>query len=696
MSETVTIAGGGHALVLELPPRGMPRIVAFGAAAEGATPSAERAMRTNGMDVAVPSAVLLPTGGMGYFGWPAIAGHRQGRDFVADFASWSAKGDATRHTFSGIDKVAKLALDIEITVSSGGVFSMRSVLTNQGATIYTVDRCMAASLLIDAGEGELTSFTGIWGREMHTVRSPLGTGLWLQESRRGRTSHDKFPGVLLTVGGTTSALHLGWSGNHVIAIDLLDDGRRLVHAGELFEPGEMRLAPGGGSYESPWAHFTAAPGALPAFVRAEVLRWPGHAMKPRPVLLNTWEGTYFDHKLDQLKAQATAAAALGIERFVLDDGWFGRRDNDRSSLGDWFVDKRKYPEGLAPLVNHVVKLGMEFGIWVEPEMISQDSDLYRAHPDWALQIEGRPLLPSRQQLVLDLTRKDVTDYLYDRMHDLLSSNRISYVKWDMNRDITHSGDSDGSAATARQTRAVYALMDRLHAAHPSVEIESCASGGGRNDYAVLRRTHRLWTSDCTDALERLEIQRGTATFFPREIMGSHISASPNHQTHRRHSLSFRALVAIAYHMGVELNPLTLSEPERAELKGWIALHQRLRALFHAPEGQFQLPPIDGRYIWGTVARDRMVAVVAQGPHMLAEQPPPLRLPAGNATAGTWRIVGQHPAQPEYIRISEGQKRLLSGGATFSLQTLTHAGLPLPMLRPESGVLLEFERVTTGA
>ncbi len=278
-------------------------------------------------------------------------------------------------------------------------------------------------------------------------------------------------------------------------------------------------------------------------------------MRPRPVTLNTWEGVYFDHKLEQLKAQATAAAELGIERFVLDDGWFGKRDDDTSSLGDWFVDTRKYPDGLAPLADHVVSLGMEFGLWFEPEMVNRNSDLYRAHPDWVLQVEGQPLLESRHQLVLDLTRPEVSDYLFNCIDNVLKSAKISYIKWDMNRDITHAGDANGRAATSRQTRAVYALMARVRAAHPDLEIESCASGGGRADFGVLAHTHRVWVSDCTDALERLSIQQGALRFLPPEIIGCHISASPNHQTGRVHTLAFRAIVAFFGHLGVELDPL---------------------------------------------------------------------------------------------------------------------------------------------
>ena len=696
MSRTITITAGRIALVLGLPDAGMPEILSFGegAAAPAFWPDAFRSSRINGMDEAVPSAVLLPTGGMGHFGWPAIAGHRDGRDFTLRFEGWQADEHDGATILSASDPVAAISIRIRLRGSETGVLSISTALTNRGTDIYHLDRCMAASFLAGEGEAVLEHFTGMWGREFQCRKSPLGTGLWMQESRRGRTSHDRFPFAFVATLAGRMGFHLGWSGNHAIAIDMLDDGRRLIHLGELFEPGEMRLQPGE-TYESPVAHAGPDSAAFHAFVRRDVLGWPGGAMRPRPVTLNTWEGNYFDHRMDSLKAQADAAAAIGIERFVLDDGWFGRRDDDTTSLGDWYIDRRKYPDGLKPLVDHVTALGMEFGIWFEPEMVNPVSDLYRAHPDWALQIDGRPLLTSRNQLVLDLTRAEVSDYLFESMAAVLSDHAISYIKWDMNRDLTHAGGVDGRARTARQTRAVYALMHRIREAFPDVEIESCASGGGRIDFGVLRHTHRVWTSDCTDAFERLEIQRGASMFLPPEILGAHIAASPNHQTHRRLTLSFRALVALAFHLGVELNPLALEDGEREELAYWIALHRRLRPLLHAPGSQFRLDPVDGRHVWGAADGDRIAAFVLQGSQMVGEQPAPLRLPVPADGGGLWRVAAMHPAKPDFIRISEGQERLLRGELPFTLDALGKAGLPLPMLRPESGLLLEIEPVTGG-
>ena len=384
MSTRVDVGNDLIGLSLGLAETGMPEFLDFGPFAPSAMveASADRSSRINGMDVAPPSCLLLPTGGMGFFGWPAIAGHRDGADFIVSISGWTVEGGGSSAILRGSDPVAGIALEIAITAHPQGVIAMQVRLTNNGDRILTLDRCMAASMPIPEGEASLTSLSGMWGREFHIGTERLGSGIRLQENRRGRTSHDRSPGLFVTAGDTSYGIHLGWSGNHCLAIDTLDDGRRLVHAGELFEPGEMRLA-SGESYASPTCYLTAAIGGvaqaskrLRDFVSGSLLPWPtasdgARRMRPRPVMLNTWEGNYFDHRMTSLKAQADAAAAIGIERFVLDDGWFGRRDDDTTSLGDWTIDRRKYPDGLAPLIDHVRGLGMEFGLWIEPEMVNR-------------------------------------------------------------------------------------------------------------------------------------------------------------------------------------------------------------------------------------------------------------------------------------------------------------------------------------
>jgi alpha-galactosidase len=690
MSQQVTLASAEVALVLYLPDFGMPQILYFGRA--GAAPQLRllRAGRSTGMgagiDVDVPSSVLLPTGSMGFFGWPAILGHRDGVDHTLEFSNWSAALEGSSLTLASHDSVSNISLAILLKLSHG-VLSSTVELKNSGLLPYVVDRCMAGSMVASAGSASVTGFHGNWGREFQTTIDELGQALWLKENRRGRTSHDKFPALILNTGNETLVMHLAWSGSSVVAIDPLDDGRRLVHAGELFEPGEMRLS-SGEQYQSPTVYFGFRPDDFRELLRHEILQWPGGQMRPRPVTLNTWEGNYFDHKMESLKAQACSAAALGIERFVLDDGWFGRRDDDTTSLGDWFVGQQKYPNGLKPLVDHVTSLGMEFGIWFEPEMVNPNSELFRKHPDWVLQVRGRSMPLSRSQLVLDLTQKAVTDYLFDCIDDVLKSCTISYIKWDMNRDIMHASSVGGQAVVSKQTRALYALLERVQRFHPAVEIETCASGGGRIDYGILGYTQRIWTSDCTDALERIDIQRGASLFIPPEILGSHISAVPNHQTHRVHTLAFRAIVALAYHMGVELNPLELDDAARDELKYWIELHKRLRPWLHGGVGEFNLAPLDGCSAWGVVTPDKIIIVMAQATYMKAEQAPPLRI--AHQLSGQWRIAAVHPASITQRRVSDDQINLLNGSVTFDIRSLAEGGLSLPVLHSESAIVLEIE------
>jgi alpha-galactosidase len=708
-----TIARLGERLVLALPERGMPIIVsafsAVGFSDAGLNDLLHRAPRVNGMDVAAPSAVYLPTGGHGNFGWPAIAGHRDGKSFAFHPTGWTIlEATDSALKLAATDYIAELAITLHFKLSS--VLAMRTELKNLGATPYVVDRCMAGTVLVPGTPKNYVGFRGSWGREFHECREPASRKLWVQENRRGRTSHDRFPAVAIESQSAMGsqmvhAMHVGWSGNHVIAIDPTDDGRVLMHGGELFEPGELILQ-SGATYASPtvyaadeaygdaydlWPKFHAA-------VRQDVVKWPGGKMRPRPVTLNTWEGIYFDHKIDALKAQAAAAAELGIERFVLDDGWFGLRDDDTSSLADWFIDKRKYPDGLGPLVDHVISLGMEFGIWFEPEMVNRNSDLYRKHPEWILHVEGQPLLESRHQMVLDLTRPEVGDYLFKCMDDVLRAYKISYIKWDMNRDLTHAGDVNGHAATSRQTHAVYALMARVRAAYPDLEIETCASGGGRADYGALQHTHRVWISDCTDALERLTIQQGARRFLPPEVMGCHIAASPNHQTHRKHTLAFRAIVAFFGHLGVELNPLELSDVEREELATWIGLHKSLRHILHNPDAAIiDYPVVDGRHVFGVMVgndetrEEHLIVAVAQSTQTLQEQPLPLTLPVYWPESHYMvKLLG--PTPPPFVRPHPQQLAVLSGDTAISGGLLQSFGLNVPQIYPESAILLEIKTV----
>lgn len=498
------------------------------------------------------------------------------------------------------------------------VISIDTQVINLGDSAVQLEWCTAATLPVPAHADRILGFEGHWAGEFHEQKVEQFFGSYVRENRRGRTSHDAFPGLIMHTRtcdqqqGEAYGFHLGWSGNHRLLSEKMADGRAFVQMGELLLPGEVQLQPNQ-RYQSPKLYASYANQGLSGlsrqfhrFVRRHLLSYNA-VSKPRPVHYNTWEGIYFDHDVDTLKDLASRAADLGVERFVLDDGWFIGRNSDKAGLGDWYVDETVYPQGLTPVIEHVNKLGMEFGLWFEPEMVNPDSNLFRAHPDWILSTPPNDDVGFRNQLVLDLTRQDVFDYLYERLHSLLSEYNIGYIKWDMNRDINQPGDQYFQPAVHRQTHALYRLLDELRSAHPEVEIESCSSGGGRADYGVLQRTDRVWTSDSNDALERLKIQKGFSYFFPAEIMGSHVGPRECHITHRHINMSMRASVVLFGHMGMEMDLRELTDDEKVELKAMVDLYKKHRPLIHSGE-LYRLSLPDYAMGTGIVASDKSEAL----------------------------------------------------------------------------------------
>ena len=683
---------------LLLAPRaeGLPEIVHWGARIpDGADGLRDRARANNLLDDDIAEASLFPTVGTGLFRSPALVAHRAGRDWSAAFTGVEYDG-ALR--IAACDSAARLRLVLDISLpSDGDVLSMRATLSNEGDTPLAIDHLASGAVRMPPEATELRTYGGRWAHEFTEAATTLHDGSLLLENRRGRTSHDRFPLLVGTTAGcgeavgTAWGVHLGWSGNSRIVVDRLGDGSLLALTGELLVAGEVELA-AGESLTTPalyagWsdAGMAGLSRAFHAYARAHLLQMPA---TPRLVTLNTWEGTYFAHDEARLMREATAAAALGIERFVLDDGWMPARDHDHAGLGDWTVDPAKYPNGLGPLARHVTGLNMQFGLWVEPEMANPDSVALRDHPEAALSVAGRERRLSRHQLVLDLAEPAVWSRVHAALDKLLRELPIGYLKWDMNRDLVAAGDAAGRPAYRAQVHATYALMDRLRADHPALEIESCASGGARADWGVLARTQRVWTSDCNDALERLRIQRGAARLLPPEVMGSHVAASPNHQTGRRHTLAFRAAVAMLCHLGVELDPLELTDAETEELGGWIALHKRLRPVLHAGR-HVAADAVDGRTLTGVVSDTHAVYLVAQEVAPARPHPAPLRLPGLLADA-RYRLRIPPPQRP-IAAASYGHRALYGEGVVHAGGTLAHAGFGPPPLRPETALILELTR-----
>jgi alpha-galactosidase len=415
-------------------------------------------------------------------------------------------------------------------------------------------------------------------------------------------------------------------------------------------------------------------------LRDRVVTWP-KPDAPRPVHYNCWEAVYFDHKLPVLQDIADRAAALGAERFVLDDGWFGNRDDDTRSLSDWTVDPRKYPDGLHPLIEHVHGLGMTFGIWFEPEMINEDSDIHRANPHWVFGAEDQTL--GRQQKALNMALPEVREFLYERIAALLSAHPIEYIKWDHNRVLP--------MPDASQTRGSYALIDRLRADFPHVEIESCASGGGRIDFGIMQRTQRVWLSDSNDALERLRIQHDAALFLPLSVTGSHVGPRHCHTSGRHLDISFRAWVAAQRHMGFEMDPRELDETETAVLTEVTRWWKNNRDWMQKAD-ILRLDSADPAVIAEQqLARDKGRFVVFAGKAATSAQiaPRPLRL-TGLDPEAMYKINLTN--RNSLHRLSRGTTALKTDALELSGAYLMRHGVTLPWSFPERMWVLEGHRL----
>ncbi|HEY1531504.1 MAG TPA: alpha-galactosidase [Galbitalea sp.] len=643
---------------------------------------------------------LVPQASSGWRGRPALEGHR------ADGSAFSPRlriaGDASdgngRAEVTLMDAAAGLRLVVELSLTGEGMLRTRSVLTNTADTDYFVD-ALRSVLPVGTGAAEILDLTGRWCREQHPQRQRVRQGTWLREYRHGRTGHDSSLFTAVGTPGFTNrtgkvwATHFGFSGNHETYVEKTAAGPALIGSGELFAPGELVLAPGE-HYTTPWTYAafssTGIDGITEIFHNWMRAR-DGHPSSPRPVVLNTWEAVYFDHRLDQLVELADRAKEIGVERFVLDDGWFMHRRNDLAGLGDWEVDPAVWPDGLDPLIDAVTTRGMQFGLWVEPEMVNEDSDVIRAHPEW-ISGPGGDVLPEewRHQQVIDLVNPDAWQYVYDRIDALLRDNAISYLKWDQNRDLTEMGH-DGAPSTSAQTRAAYRLFDELRSAHPTVEIESCSSGGARVDLGILERTDRVWASDCNDALERQTIQRWTQAILPPELVGTHVGPTTAHTTGRTHSLSFRAITAMFGHFGMEWDVRELEGGALEELKQAVALFKQYRPLIHSGIAVHGDIPDPAYVLTGAVAREGSEALYSfvSVATSFDELPGRIALPGLDPDA-SYRIECVFPTATNPFN-DRGNVEWIESGASATGLFLAEVGLAMPILNPETGILIALTR-----
>ncbi len=463
-----------------------------------------------------------------------------------------------------------------------------------------MERVLSACLEMDDEDFEIISLSGAWARERHIKRQPLLSGSFVTESVRGESSHQDHP-FLAAVSqnctqtcGDVYAMHFVYSGNFLAKAQRTQFGSLRMVLG--IHPDRFCWKLGAGeSFQAPEAVLVYSDAGLGKMSRTLHDLYRNHLIrssykdKERPVLINNWEATYFDFHTEKLIEIAKQSAALGIEMLVMDDGWFGHRENDDSSLGDWIVNEEKLPGGLKYLVDEVNKLGMKFGIWFEPEMISPDSKLYEEHPDWALHLKGRSPSRARDQLVLDLSRPEVVDYIYDSISNILRSANIEYVKWDMNRALADIGsdalapDQQGELSH-RYMLAVYELQERLITEFPDLLLENCSSGGARFDPGMLYYSPQIWCSDDTDAIERLMIQEGTQLLYPMSTIGAHVSDCPNHAVGRVTPFETRGIAALAGTFGYELDITKISEQERNMVPGQIAAYKKYAPLIR--EGDY--------------------------------------------------------------------------------------------------------------
>lgn len=595
--------------------------------------------------------------------------------------------------FSLVDEPAKLRLDLVVEMLPTDLIHLQATLHNDAGTDYHLDE-LSLSLPIGLSTGEFIDFTGNWSRERIPVRSPIGPNAHVHESRHGRPGFGAAPMLLCGergfdfAAGLVHGVHVAFSGNHRTWIESSIAGPQILSGGELLLPGEIKLEPFQ-SYTTPRVFFAVGEGmdSVAHHVHDWLRSRPRHPDTRRKVTLNVWEAVYFDHDLPRLLALADRAAQVGVERFVLDDGWFTGRRDGTAGLGDWEVDATVWPNGLHPLIDHVRRLGMEFGLWVEPEMVNPRSQLAREHPEWVMRASEETPVAWRDQQVLNLTIAEAFTYVHDSLARILDEYDISYLKWDHNRALISAGSAldHGRASVHEQTLAAYRLMDALSERRGGLEIESCASGGARIDLEMAEHVDRFWPSDNIDPRERQEIIRWTSQLLPLEMLGSHIAQPRSRTTGRASTLGFRAVTALFGHLGIEWDLTQASEHELDVLAHWVDYYRSKRDLLFT--GRLYRRDFAGGAIRtiGVVASDRREALIAatNTERRSAASLPRILLP-GLDDQTVYRVQ---------VRAVEDLGGLISPdwfatGLTLTGRSLAEAGVALPQTFPDQTWLIE--------
>lgn len=588
-------------------------------------------------------------------------------------AVWAAEDEADTLKITLRDETGIVEVQLMYGVlEKEDVITRAVIIKNTGRGNVTLKKAAAAALDFVSGDFDVISFYGKHNMERMLQRQPLGHGIFSVGSCRGTSSHQYNPGVILAdreatedAGSCYGMLFL-YSGNFLCELekDQYNQTRFLMGLGT--EQFDYPLAPGG-EFIVPEAVLSYSAEGLSGLsrqyqscIRDHVCRGK-YVHTSRPVLINSWEANHFDFNGDTIVDLAKEAAALGIDMVVMDDGWFGRRNDDNSSLGDWKVNEEKLGGTLEQLIDRVHAEGVKFGIWLEPEMVNEDSNLYRAHPDWAIQIPGRKPVRMRNQLVLDFSRKEVRDSIYDQVCTILDRCEIDYVKWDMNRSLS---DVYAGNVTYDYVLGLYEFLEKIVIRYPNLLIEGCSGGGGRFDAGMMYYTPQIWCSDNTDAINRVKIQYGTSFFYPISVVGSHVTAVPNHQTGRSVRLITRGVVAMAGTFGYELNPAIMNEEEKNIVKQQILTYKKYESLIC--EGTYyrlSSPFTEPFAAWMSVSGDKKQALVSV-----------VRLEAeGNAASMYLKCKGLNP---NAVYQEENTGVLYDGAA------LMGAGLVLPRAKSE--------------
>ena len=630
----------------------------------------------------------------GFLGSPTLSGHRGGKAWSTQFKLQDLSHQGNTLIAQLQDDFAQLHLALSYRLTDEGILKVDGTLTNKGEVDYSLEQFTHWLPLADRAQ-EVLDFTGRWSHERHPQRRGIVSGLSTREIREGRSGHDYTIAQIAMTTGTTFAageawaLSVAWSGNSVHHVERIADGTQSIGAGELLMPGEIILAPGS-SHQIPGVVANYSDRGLDG-LSSNYHSWlrsrTNHPTKirPRPLTLNVWEAVYFAHDEATIREIADVAAQIGVERMVLDDGWFHDRRHDRAGLGDWVVDPVVWPEGLSSIIKYINDRGIEFGLWFEGEMVNPDSDLFRAHPEWIL-FEGDRTPPLwRNQLVLDLSHPGAFEHVLGQVDAILSEYKIDYIKWDHNRVLVDAGHL-GQAAVHNQTAAIYRLFSELKHRHPGLEIESCASGGARIDLGIVDVVDRFWTSDNNDALERQIIQRWTGLVIPPELLGTHIGPTHGHQTARTHEISFRAINAIFGHAGIEWNVTEATLEELEILKNWSALYKAKRGLLHSGRSIRVDHPDSNAFLYGVVSQDKSEAIFAYVQHRMNQATfPAMALLPGLKADSIYEVkVLSQVGKPRALQVKnppwlKGVK--LSGAALASI------GVRPPILAPENAILI---------